>query len=93
MHQVLHGNTYWLANLQGDPHKRFINEKYLRKYFPTMWEIAKNSQKNWVDSMAFKGVMLGECSMFFNKVGFLGTVFSSIQSFSNIVPCSILCFG
>ena len=46
VHQVLPGNAYWLANLQGEPHKRFINEKYLKSYFPTMWKIVRNSQKN-----------------------------------------------
>ena len=43
VHQVLPGNTYWLANFQGEQHKRFINGKYLKKYFPNMWEIVKNS--------------------------------------------------
>ena len=46
VYQVLPRNAYWLANLQGEPHKRFINGRYLKKYFPTMWEIVKNSQKN-----------------------------------------------
>ena len=46
VHLLLLGNIYWRANLQGEPHKRFINGKYLNKYFPTMWEIVKNSQKN-----------------------------------------------
>ena len=26
VHQVLPGNAYWLANLQGETHKRFIDE-------------------------------------------------------------------
>ena len=30
VHQVLLGNSYLLANLQREPHKRFINEKYLK---------------------------------------------------------------
>ena len=42
VHQVP-GNAYWLANLEGEPHKRFINRKYLKKYFPTIWEIEKTS--------------------------------------------------
>ena len=46
VHQVLHGNTYWLTNLLGEPHKRFINGKYLKKYFPIIWEIVKTSQRN-----------------------------------------------
>ena len=36
--RVLEGNAYWLASLQGEPHKRFINGKYLKKYYPSMWE-------------------------------------------------------
>ena len=38
VHRVLEGNAYWLASLQGEPHKRFINGKYLKKYYPSMWE-------------------------------------------------------
>ena len=37
------GNSYWLTSLQEEPHKRFINGKYLKKYFPTMWEIVETS--------------------------------------------------
>ena len=33
VHQVL------LGSLEGEPHKRFIYGKYLKKYFPTMWEM------------------------------------------------------
>ena len=36
VHQVQPGNAYWLASLQGEPHKRYINGKYLKKYFLTM---------------------------------------------------------
>ena len=36
VHQVLLGNAYWLSSLEGKPHKRVINGKYLKKYFPTM---------------------------------------------------------
>ena len=46
VHRVLLGNTYWLTNLQGEPHKSFINGKYLKKYFLTMWEIVKTSKEN-----------------------------------------------
>ena len=46
VHQVLLKNAYWLANLQGEPHKRFINGTYLKKYFLTKWEIEKKSQKD-----------------------------------------------
>ena len=46
VHQLLSGNAYWLANLKGEPHKRFINGKYLKKFFPAMWEIVRNSKKN-----------------------------------------------
>ena len=43
VHQVLLGNAYQLASLQGEPRKRFINGKYLKKYFPTIWEIIETS--------------------------------------------------
>ena len=46
VHQVLTRNAYWLANLQGESQNRFINGKYLKKYFPTMWEIVRTSQQN-----------------------------------------------
>ena len=39
VHQVLLENAYGLSSLEGEPHKRFINGKYLKKYFPTMWEM------------------------------------------------------
>ena len=32
VHQLLTGNAYWLSNLEGEPHKRFINGKHLKKY-------------------------------------------------------------
>ena len=34
VHQVLLGNAYWLSSLEGEPQKRFINGKYLKKFFP-----------------------------------------------------------
>ena len=46
VHQVLPGNAYWLESLQGEPHKRCINGKYLKRYFPTIWEIVETSEKN-----------------------------------------------
>ena len=45
IHQVLPGNAYWLSSLEGEPHKRYINGKYLKKYFPTMWEMVENTSK------------------------------------------------
>ena len=46
VYQVLSGNAYWLSSLKGDPHKRFINGKYLKKYFHTMWEMLDTAKKN-----------------------------------------------
>ena len=46
VHQVLTRNAYWLSSLEGEPHKRFINGKYLKKYFPTMWEMLDTTKKN-----------------------------------------------
>ena len=31
--------TYVMSNLQGEPHQRFIDWKYLKQYFSTMWEM------------------------------------------------------
>ena len=31
VYQVLPGNVYWLSSLEGEPHKRFIKGKYLKK--------------------------------------------------------------
>ena len=36
IHKVLKGNAYWLSSLDEEPHKRSINGRYLKKYFPTM---------------------------------------------------------
>ena len=41
IHRVLKGNAYWLSSLDGEPHKRSINGRYLKKYFPTMWEMVE----------------------------------------------------
>ncbi|XP_075515591.1 uncharacterized protein LOC142550238 [Primulina tabacum] len=38
VHKVLDGNAYWLSSLDGHPHKRCINGKYLKPYFPSMRE-------------------------------------------------------
>ena len=46
VYQVLPGNAYWLSSLKGESHKRFINGKYLKKYFPTMWKMLDTSKKN-----------------------------------------------
>ena len=43
IYQVLDGNAYWLASLYGFSHKRFINGRYLKKYFSTMWEIKEEA--------------------------------------------------
>ena len=39
VYQVLPGNAYWLSSIEREPRKRLINWKYLKKYFPTIWEI------------------------------------------------------
>ena len=46
VHQVLLGNAYLLSSLEREPHKRFIKGKYLKKYFPTMWEMSDTTKKN-----------------------------------------------
>ena len=46
VYQVLPENAYWLSSLEGESHKRFINGKYLKKYFSTMWEILDTTKKN-----------------------------------------------
>ncbi|XP_050215501.2 uncharacterized protein LOC126666698 [Mercurialis annua] len=38
VHKVMKGNAYWLSSLEGEPHRKFINGKYLKKYTPTIWE-------------------------------------------------------
>ena len=43
IYQVLDGNAYWLTSLDGIPHKRFINGRYLKKYFLTMWEMREEA--------------------------------------------------
>ena len=37
-YKVLKGGAYHLASMEGEPHRRIINDKYLKKYYPTMWE-------------------------------------------------------
>lgn len=34
--KVLRGGAYHLASLEGVPHRKVINSKYLNKYYPTM---------------------------------------------------------
>ena len=46
VHKVLPENAYWLSSLEGEPYKRFINGKYLEKYFPTMWEMLGIAKMN-----------------------------------------------
>ena len=55
VYQVLPENSYWLSSLEGEPHKRFINGKYLKKYFPTMWEMLDIVKKN--KKYRYKGVI------------------------------------
>ena len=38
--------THSMSNLQGKPHQRFINWKYLKQYFSTKWEMLGITQKN-----------------------------------------------
>ena len=45
-YQALPRNANWLSSLEGEPHKRFINGKYLKKYFSTMWEMLDIAKKN-----------------------------------------------
>ena len=45
VHQVLLGNNYWLSSLEGESHKRFMNGKYLKKYFHTMCEMLDIAMK------------------------------------------------
>ena len=37
--------TQSMSNLQEESYQRFINGKYLKKYFPTKWEMVASSQK------------------------------------------------
>ena len=46
VYQVMLENAYRLSSLEGEPHKRFINGKCLKKYFPTMWEMLDTTKKN-----------------------------------------------
>ena len=47
VHQILPGNAYLLSSLEErEPHKRFINRKYLKKCFPTMWEMLDTTKIN-----------------------------------------------
>ncbi|XP_059658697.1 uncharacterized protein LOC132305030 [Cornus florida] len=39
VHQVLHGGTYKLKNIDGEIHERPINGRYLKKYKPTIFEL------------------------------------------------------
>ena len=38
--------THSMSNLQGEPHKGFINGKCLKHYFSTMWEMLGITRKN-----------------------------------------------
>jgi len=37
--KVLNGGAYWLENLEGEQQPRFINEKYLKRYYPMVTEM------------------------------------------------------
>lgn len=41
VYQELNCNAYWLASLDREPHYKYVNGRYLKRYFPTMW---KNTQ-------------------------------------------------
>ncbi|XP_073019371.1 uncharacterized protein [Primulina eburnea] len=45
VHKLLDGNAYRLSSLDGHPHKRCINGKYLKSYFPSMREEVGKSCK------------------------------------------------
>ena len=38
--KVIFGNSYLLETLQGERLTRAINERYLKKYFPSVWQEA-----------------------------------------------------
>ena len=46
VHQVLPGNASCLSSLEGELHKSFINGKYLKKYFPIIWEMLDIAKEN-----------------------------------------------
>ena len=46
VYQVLPENAYWLSSLEGESQNMFINRKYLKKYFPTIWEMLDAAKKN-----------------------------------------------
>ena len=37
---IVRGNAYFLETLQGERFQRAINGKYLKKYFPSVWQDA-----------------------------------------------------
>ena len=38
--KVIFGNSYMMVTLQGDRLPRAINEKYLKKFYPSVWQDA-----------------------------------------------------
>lgn len=38
VHHILGSNVYYLVSLKGETHHNYINGRYLKKYFPTLWE-------------------------------------------------------
>ena len=37
--QIFKGNVYLLMDLDGEEHKHTINGKFLKNYYPSMWEM------------------------------------------------------
>ncbi|XP_059629617.1 uncharacterized protein LOC132272495 [Cornus florida] len=56
VHQVLHGGAYKLKDLDGEVHERPINERYMKKYQPIIFELMK--EKKASNNSNIKG----ECS-------------------------------
>ncbi|WCJ31746.1 hypothetical protein M5689_013207 [Euphorbia peplus] len=51
VHKVLPGNAYWLKGLGGELHPRYINGKYLKKYYQTMWDLVDSRQGTHAGSL------------------------------------------
>ena len=41
VHHVQQDGMYQLRNMNVDIHDRMINEKYLKRYYPPIWEVQK----------------------------------------------------
>ncbi|XP_059627205.1 uncharacterized protein LOC132269996 [Cornus florida] len=46
IYKVLKGGAYHLQDLDGERHPRPINGRYLKTYYPTMWETMENKTKD-----------------------------------------------